>query len=283
MADDQRRYTGGFEKVPGSSPGSSTGSAARQSPLGGVPHRSPTLPGGVPSALRSTRAAVIVPVRCKFDSIIDFVETQSVNISRTGMYLTTSEVVPVGTVLELEVGLADGSALLKGKAEVVRVGTTAPQGLGVRFVELDAASQRLVDRIVEVNTQEGKKPTVALDFANDAGRGGAAGQATGAGVTWSGDSSVAIELNPFTVSYFVYNPLLNIRLGGFVVPSEKEVSLGTVFTVTITTAAGVSLFQGKGKVVAKHEKRLGIRLTEVDKVVLGRLQTEVQKLASAGK
>jgi uncharacterized protein (TIGR02266 family) len=281
MADDQRRYTGGFEKVPGSSPGA-TGSAARQSPLGATPHRSPTLPGGIPSALRSTRAAVIVPVRCKFDSIIDFVETQSVNISRTGMYLTTSEVVPVGTVLELEVGLADGSALLKGKAEVVRVGTTAPQGLGVRFVELDAASQRLVDRIVEVNTQEGKKPTVALDFANDAGRGGAA-QATGAGVTWSGDSSVAIELNPFTVSYFVYNPLLNIRLGGFVVPAEREVSLGTMFTVTITTAAGVSLFQGKGKVVAKHEKRLGIRLTEVDKVVLGRLQTEVQKLASAGK
>ena len=239
------------------------------------------MPGGVPTSMRSARAQVVVPVRCKFDSIIDFVETQSVNISRTGMYLTTTEVVPVGTVLELEVGLADGMSLLKGKAEVVRVGTSAPAGLGVRFVELDPASQRLVDRIVEVNTQEGKRPTVPLDFANNESRGGA-GPPSGAGVTWT-DSSVAIELNTYTVSYFVYNPLLNIRLGGFVVPAEKEVSLGTVFTVAITTAAGASLFQGKGKVVAKHEKRLGIRLTEVDKAVLGRLQTEVQKLAQAGK
>jgi uncharacterized protein (TIGR02266 family) len=232
--------------------------------------------------MRSARAQVVVPVRCKFESIIDFVETQSVNISRTGMYLTTTEVVPVGTVLDIEVGLEDGMSLLKGKAEVVRVGTTPPHGLGVRFVELDAASQRLVDRIVEVNTQEGKRSTVPLDFANpDPARGGS-GPPSGAGVTWT-DTSVAIDLNVQTVSYFVYNPLLNIRLGGFVVPSEKEVSLGTVFTVSITTAAGATLFQGKGKVVAKHEKRLGIRLTEVDKTVLGRLQTEVQKLAAAGK
>jgi uncharacterized protein (TIGR02266 family) len=269
MADDHRRHTGSFEKTPGS--------AARQSPLAVAPHRSPTLPVGI----RAARAAVVVPVRCKFDSIIDFVETQSVNISRTGMYLTTSEIVPVGTVLELDVGLADGLSLLKGKAEVVRVGTTAPTGLGIRFIELDSASQRLVERIVEVNTEEGKRPTVPLDFANDAGRGGAGG-AAGGGVTWK-DSAVDIELNPFTVSYFVYNPLLNIRLGGFVVPAEKEVSLGTVFTVTITTTAGATLFQGKGKVVAKHEKRLGIRLTDVDKIVLGRLQAEVQKLASASK
>jgi hypothetical protein len=36
-------------------------------------------------------------------------------------------------------------------------------------------------------------------------------------------------------------------------------------------------------VVAKHEKRLGIRLTDVDKPVLHRLQSEVTKLANAGK
>jgi uncharacterized protein (TIGR02266 family) len=273
MADDHRRNTGAFEKAPSS--------AGRQSPLGIAPHRSPTNAGGVPIS-RSARAQVAVPVRCKFDSIIDFVETQSVNISRTGMYLTTSEVVPVGTLLDLEVGLADGLSLLKGKAEVVRVGTSAPTGLGIRFIELDTASQQLVDRIVEVNTQEGKHPTVPLDFANAETARTGAGPGSGAGVTWT-DTSLAIELNGYTVSYFVYNPLLNIRLGGFVVPAEKEVSLGTVFAVTITTVAGASLFQGKGKVVAKHERRLGIRLTEVDKAVLGRLQTEVQKLASASK
>ena len=234
-------------------------------------------------AVRAPRAAVVVPVRCKFDSIIDFIETQSVNISRTGMFLHSGEVVPLGTVLELEVGLADGLSLLKGRAEVVRISQGPPAGLGVRFIQLEPASQRLVDRIVEVNTLEGKRPTVSLDFAHtDATRAAAAAAAAAAGVTWK-ESEVAIELNAATVSYFVYNPLLNIRLGGFVVPAEKEVSLGTVFAVTITTANHETLFQGKGKVVAKHEKRLGIRLTDVDKAVLHRLQTEVAKLASAGK
>jgi uncharacterized protein (TIGR02266 family) len=276
MADDQRRSpTGTFDKAPGS--------AARQSPMGSAA-RPPTASGPVPPTVRAPRAAVTVPVRCKFESIIDFVETQSVNISRSGMYLTTSEVVPLGTVLDLEVGLADGLSLLKGKAEVVRVSPGPPAGLGVRFVSLDAASQKLVDRIVEVNAQEGKRPTVPLDFAlGEPNRGAAAGPpATSAGVIWK-DTEVAIDLNQSTVSYFVYNPLLNIRLGGFVVPAEKEVPLGTVFGVTIRTGSTPPLFEGKGKVVAKHEKRLGIRLTDVDKAVLSRLQAEVNRLASAGK
>jgi uncharacterized protein (TIGR02266 family) len=271
MADDQRRNpSGAFDRAPGS--------AARTVP-GGV--RSPTLSGM--QAVRAPRAIVIVPVRCKFESIIDFVETQSVNISRTGMFLHSSEVVPAGTVLDLEVALSDGLSLLKGKAEVVRVSPGPPAGLGVRFLHLDAASQKLVDRIVEVNTQEGKHPTVSMDFAvTDAGRAAAAAAAAAAGITWK-DNEVAIELNSATVSYFVYNPLLNIRLGGFVVPAEKEVSLGTLFTVSIFTSNHETLFQGKGKVVAKHEKRLGIRLIDVDKPVLHRLQTEVTKLANAGK
>lgn len=233
--------------------------------------------------VRAPRAAVAVPVRCKFDSIIDFVETQSLNISSTGMFLHSSEVVPLGTVLELEVGLSDGLSLLKGKGEVVRISQGPPAGLGVRFIQLNPASQRLVDRIVEVNMQEGKRPTVSLDFAStDASRTAATAAAAAAGVSWK-DSEVSIELNGATVSYFVYNPLLNIRLGGFVVPADKEVSLGTVFAVTITTPNNETLFQGKGKVIAKHEKRLGIRLTDVDKPVLQRLQTEVARLASASK
>jgi uncharacterized protein (TIGR02266 family) len=276
MADEPRRNpTGAFDKAPGS--------ASRQAPAG-APNRINTAPGGVP--VRAPRAAVAVPVRCKFESIIDFVETQSVNISKSGMFLTTSEAVPLGTLLELEVGLSDGMSLLKGKAEVVRVSQTAPTGLGVRFVELDLASQKLVERIVEVNTQEGKRPTVPMDFATEAPRSAASAAAAAAtaaaGVQWK-DTEVAIELNAATVSYFVYNPLLNIRLGGFVVPAEKEVPLGTVFSVAIKTTSGESLFGGKGKVVAKHEKRLGIRLTEVDKAVLTRLQAEVNKLASASK
>jgi uncharacterized protein (TIGR02266 family) len=236
---------------------------------------------GVGTAPRDPRAPVIVPIRYRYESIIDFVETQSANVSRSGMFVTTNESLPLGTVLDFEFALSDGFCLLKGKAEVVRVSHTPPRGLGLRFQQLDAPSQKLIDRIVEVNAQEGKKPTVSMDFAPNDGGGTRAGPApsTGVGgVVWR-EGEVSIQLNPTTASYFVYNPLLNIRLGGFVVPSDREVPLGTVFSVTIASAAGPTLFAGKGKVVAKHEKRLGIRLSDVDKAVLARLQAEVTKLA----
>jgi uncharacterized protein (TIGR02266 family) len=236
---------------------------------------------GVGTAPRDPRAPVIVPIRYRYESIIDFVETQSANVSRSGMFVTTNESLPLGTVLDFEFALSDGFCLLKGKAEVVRVSHTPPRGLGLRFQQLDAPSQKLIDRIVEVNAQEGKKPTVSMDFAPNDGGGTRAGPApsTGVGgVVWR-EGEVSIQLNPTTASYFVYNPLLNIRLGGFVVPSDREVPLGTVFSVTIASASGPTLFAGKGKVVAKHERRLGIRLMEVEKPVLARLQAEVTKLA----
>jgi hypothetical protein len=119
-----------------------------------------------------------------------------------------------------------------------------------------------------------------MDFAQPEGASGRPTTAVTGGVGWK-EQEVRIQLNPATANYFVYNPLLNIRLGGFVVPSERDVPLGTVFDVGITSVAGETLFAGKGKVVAKHEKRLGIRLTDVDKAVLQRLQAEVAKLAPA--
>lgn len=226
---------------------------------------------------RATRAPVQVAVRYRYDTIIDFADTQSVNISKTGMFVVTNEVAHVGTILDFEISLADGFVLLRGKAEVVRVSTNPP-GMGVRFTELDEASRKLVSRIVEVNVEEGKMATVPMDF--DAERAGSVSSGAGSqsgGVSW-GENEVTIQLNPASVSYFVYNPLLNIRLGGFVVPAERDIPLGTVLAVSIGNVTGKNLFAGKGKVVAKHEKRVGIRLTEVDKAVLTRLQQEVSRL-----
>ncbi len=234
----------------------------------------------------AARAPVVVPVRYRYESIIDFVETQSMNVSRTGMFIAAADPVALGTVLDFEVALTDGFVLLRGKAEVARISQT-PRGLGVKFVQLDPASQKLIGRIVEVNALEGRKPTVPMDFApmdaapprqvNFPGAATAQG-----GVVWR-EQEIVVQLNPVTVSYFVYNPLLNIRLGGFVVPAEREVPLGTMFSVAISTVSGESLFSGKGKVVAKHEKRLGIRLLDVEKPVLTRLQAEVSKLVPTNK
>jgi len=67
------------------------------------------------------------------------------------------------------------------------------------------------------------------------------------------------------------------------IPIEDEVSLGAAFDVAIMDNDGISLFHGKGKVVAKHEHRIGIRLADVDKGVLARLQAEVGKLSPGGR
>ena len=282
MADDRRKNA-----PTGSSPRASE-ATPRPSAVSQNPGRGFTAPTGI--IARDPRAQVVVPVRYRYESIIDFVETQSVNVSKSGMFVNTSEMVPVGTVLDFEVLLADGFQLLKGKAEVVRVSNHAPQGMGLKFVHLDEPSGRLINRIVEVNILEGKRPTVPLDFdpaetaitGNSRSFQAAAPGSGSAGVSWKGQD-LAIQLNPATVSYFVYNPLLNIRLGGFVVPADREVPLGTLFSVSIATVAGEVLFAGKGKVVAKHEKRLGIRLVDVDKAVLGRLQSEVSRLVPSTK
>src|SRR4051794_10005246 len=159
---------------------------------------------GVGMAPRDPRAPVVVPIRYKYESIIDFVETQSVNVSRSGMFVTTNESLPLGTVLDFEFALSDGFCLLKGKADVVRVSHTPPRGLGLRFQQLDGPSQKLIDRIIEVNAREGKKPTVSMDFAPMDTNAVRSSTVSTGGVAWK-EGEVAIQLNPTTASYFVYN------------------------------------------------------------------------------
>lgn len=223
---------------------------------------------------------MVVPVRFRFQSIIDFVETQSVNVSRSGMFVATADPLRVGQEMEFEFSLADGFALLRGTAEVVRV-SQHPAGAGVRFVRLDDASRALIERIVDVNTREGRQPTVAPELtdpsAAEALHGLAGATPVADGVVFSG-RLLQVQINPATAGYFVYNPLLNIRLGGFVIPGTEDVPLGTQFEVSLVSLSGQSLFAGMGKVVAKHEKRLGIRLVDADKATLAELQLEVNKM-----
>jgi uncharacterized protein (TIGR02266 family) len=291
-----------------------------------------------------------VQVRCRFPSIIDFVETQSVNVSREGMYLRCDAPPEVGSRIDFDVSLDDGYELLKGSGIVVRVVTTGDKGLGMRFVDLDDKSRKLINRIVEVNLDEGKNPTLPLDFSRPvpppaslplpapaaspfppsptsptiampvapappsvprstqtraapaAGPVPAAPSVPRATQTQRsgptavpapaaappaakpiqiGDGKLRVVLSAATASFFSYNPLLNIRMGGFFIPVEEEVPLGTTYKVEIVDAQNQTLVTGKGKVVARQELRVGIRLGDVDKDALGRLQALVGKLASS--
>jgi len=317
-------------------------------PAAGAPAPIPGLPA--PAFGRPPRSPMAVQVRCRFPSIIDFVETQSVNVSREGMYLRCDAPPEVGSKIDFDVSLDDGYELLKGSGIVVRVVTTGDKGLGMRFVDLDDKSRKLINRIVEVNLDEGKNPTLPLDFSRPVPappvsfplpapaaapfppsatspniaapampvapgppsvprstqtRTPAAAAPAAPGVPRAtqtqrsgptavpaaappaakpiqiGDGKLRVVLSAATATFFSYNPLLNIRMGGFFIPVEEEVPLGTTYKVEIVDAQNQTLVTGKGKVVARQELRVGIRLGDVDKDALGRLQALVAKLASS--
>jgi uncharacterized protein (TIGR02266 family) len=279
--------------------------------------------GPTPPAFgRPPRSPVAVRVLCRFPSFIDFVETQSVNVSREGMYLQYDLPPEVGTEIEFVVSLDDGYVVLKGTGTVVRVVTTGDKGMGLRFLELDDASRKLINRIVEVNIDEGKSPTVPFDFSKPApgrpavpsqtsptGRpavpsqtipGGlrapappmlprttapaplpAAAPAAAVKPIQLGDGKLRVVFSAATANFFSYNPLLNIRMGGFFIPVEAEVPLGTTYKVEIVDTQDRVLVAAKGKVVARQELRIGIRLTDVDKDALARLQALVAKHATS--
>ena len=258
---------------------------------------------------REARIPLAAQVRLQYASILDFHESQSVNISRSGMFVAADSPASVGTLVDFEFCLDDGLCLLKGKGEVVRVTYNPTPGMGLRFRELDEESRRCIGRIVDINEQEGRAPQVPLDFTDSRP---VAPRQTGSfpSAEWNEERSgpvstrsahplhgatrvqpglsvvgqeLQIRLTPLTAGYFTNNPLINIRLGGFVIPIEDEVSLGAIFNVNILDNDGMSLFSGKGKVVAKHERRIGIRLGEVAKPALARLQAEVARLSPGGR
>jgi hypothetical protein len=167
----------------------------------------------------------------------------------------------------------------------------------LRFRELDQDSRKCLESIVASNEREGRAPRVPLDFGEEPRRvdarpvavspGRSAHPLQGATRVQPGLSveghDLRVRLTPLTVGYFTNNPLINIRLGGFVIPIDEEVSLGAAFDVAIMDNDGISLFSGRGKVVAKDGHRVGIRLSDIDKSVLARLQAEVARLSPGGK
>ena len=135
------------------------------------PDTPPPVTGAAPPRERRTgpRVRVAIPVMCRYESVIDFVQTQSANISETGMFIETDSPAPVGSKIEFNFTLGDGFTLLSGTAEVMRAIQGGPvNGMGVRFLDLDAANRALIARIVAVNSEEGRSATVGFDFSRPA-------------------------------------------------------------------------------------------------------------------
>ena len=90
----------------------------------------------------------------------NFVTEYSANISATGIFVRTQEPLDPGTDLTLEFKVADDWKLIRGRGRVIWVrtkdeGPDAPAGMGIRFLEMDPQSRRLIHWMVDKHAREG--------------------------------------------------------------------------------------------------------------------------------
>ncbi len=90
----------------------------------------------------------------------NFVTEYSANISATGIFVRTHEPLEPGTDLTLEFKVADDWKLIRGRGRVIWVrnqdeGPDKPAGMGIRFLEMDPQSRRLIHWMVDKHAREG--------------------------------------------------------------------------------------------------------------------------------
>jgi uncharacterized protein (TIGR02266 family) len=98
------------------------------------------------------RGAERVRVNREFDTMEEFIAEYVSDISRTGVFIRSDDPLPKGTRVDLRFTVVDEDMeTIEGIGEVTRVvppgGDKAP-GMGVVFVELTSASERLVHRLL---------------------------------------------------------------------------------------------------------------------------------------
>ena len=120
------------------------------------------------SEIRNARGESFrVPIDCAIDVRLDneagWKRRFATNISMSGIFVRSAEMHPKGTFLDIRFELQNGRPAIQGRAEVLwcRVrdgGPERPQGLGLRFIELDLESKYAISRLVERYRQMGRMP-----------------------------------------------------------------------------------------------------------------------------
>jgi molecular chaperone DnaK len=114
------------------------------------------------------RLAAVLKLRLAYGSMDDFIERFALNLSRGGVFVRTLDPKPVGTPVVLDLSLATGDQVIRGRG-VVRWSSppSAPgephrdPGMGIKFTELTPESRALVD--LAVATRGGDAHRDALD------------------------------------------------------------------------------------------------------------------------
>lgn len=89
-------------------------------------------------------------VRLPFTSEAEFIERYRPHVAAGGIFLATRATKTVGTLLSLEIVLADGTRLMRAEGVVERLvedDAAGPRGMLVRFLRIDAKTRALLDRL----------------------------------------------------------------------------------------------------------------------------------------
>ena len=99
----------------------------------------------------SRRIPLKLMIQFRMDSFDDFMREHAVNVSAGGIFIRMPNPHPEGSMVYLQFCLTDGGKIIEGLGKVVHVNTaSSPEpGMGVEFVNLDAKSQALIDKIID--------------------------------------------------------------------------------------------------------------------------------------
>lgn len=121
---------------------------------------------------KGTKNPITLKIKFKSNSLDQFIERYSVDVSRGGIFIRTKEPLAVGTPLRFEFQLQDASPLIAGDGTVVWNRAFDPSrqnvapGMGVRFDKLTTESQAVLERILG---EKEKRGDTQLESRFDAG------------------------------------------------------------------------------------------------------------------
>src|SRR5262245_40074111 len=108
------------------------------------------------------RARVLnLVVRYKSASVDEFIDSNSHDVSASGVFVRSATPFAPGTLLRFELRLTGDTAIVSGAGRVVwkREPTQAtpdrPAGMGLSFVKLDEGSRAVIDRLVAEKAEAG--------------------------------------------------------------------------------------------------------------------------------
>src|SRR5512133_3233764 len=104
---------------------------------------------------REPRVSAELRIRLGYGSVDDFIERYALNLSRGGMFVRTLDPSPPGTEVLIDVSLATGDHVIRGKG-IVRWTSppsapgeaTRQPGMGIKFTDLTPDSRALVELVV---------------------------------------------------------------------------------------------------------------------------------------